>query len=392
MVLREKRERAAQLGLTLAEAEEQDLLQQAVESSRAEGGDEAGADDDDDAPRGGIRGISSSVVKGSVMGSVKGCDSDEEDSDDDEEFEYGDEGGGVVVAGSAGAGSGGAGSGGSLPERDREESIWEGLPVDATLLVHSFIGDVDMLGYIACVSRQRYVDKSLSPSPMEKQGLCLLNEQVYRHYCRQIFLHQYPDRKLNLSKFRSYKSMLIHRPRLRTNGFYTLKTLHTRAPCNDNFWEERKTKSIEVAWNRHMRFYDGGLLLYSLSTAEAFEGPLGGIGGGGMGSVGVMRPVPKKIFVGSFSSKGREVSVRVPMHYCTIMFTLTVLDGSESYSKYGGKHSVLRIDTHSQVGRDGSLYDIRLPANCDMRFHRMDYLSPAHNQDLLPHADADVLL
>ena len=139
-----------------------------------------------------------------------------------------------------------------------------------------------------------------------------------------------------------------------------------------------------MAWNRHMRFYDGGVLLYSLSTAEAFEGPLG--------HERNMRPVPKKIFVGYYTSKGKEISVRVPMHYCTILFTLTVLDGSESYSMYGGKHSVLRIDAHSQLGRDGSHYDIKLPCNCDMRFYRLPYLSAAHNEDVLVHAEADALL
>ena len=358
MILRENKEKAAQLGITVAEFEEQLHIQKAVESSRV-------AEEKEDALPSPMRERTEKdrIDTGNVVELAE--DSDE----DDEVFECGDSNVDLkreLILN-------------SLPEGDREESLWEGLPGDVTLLVHEYIGDVDMLGYLACVSRQLIIDKNEPTRLVQKQGLCFLNQLTYKYYCEQVFLRQFPDRKLNLAKFCSWQSMLIHRPRLRTNGFYTLKTLHTRAPCNDNFWEERKTKSIETAWNRHMRFYDGGVLLYSLSTEEAHEMPLG--------DEYNMKPIHKKVFVGSYVAKGKELSVSIPMHYCTIMFDLRILDGNMSYSMYGGKHSVLQILTHSQLARDGSRYELNLPVNCDMKFYRLSYLSAAHNDNVLVHAD-----
>ena len=143
----------------------------------------------------------------------------------------------------------------------------------------------------------------------------------------------------------------VLRPRIRTNGFYCLRTLYSRAPSNDSFWEEKITQSVEVRvvhkalekktglenlaiimlrmsnavpislyhheriflplflslffqvkFYRHMRFFDDGRMLYSLDTVEpddmAKHLTLGAV-------------VPKKIFEGKYTLVGKTVHVEV---------------------------------------------------------------------------------
>ena len=56
-----------------------------------------------------------------------------------------------------------------------------------------------------------------------------------------------------ISSLSSFNHFYLHiflnpvlRPRIRTNGFYCLRTLYSRAPSNDSFWEEKITQSVEV--------------------------------------------------------------------------------------------------------------------------------------------------
>lgn len=81
---------------------------------------------------------------------------------------------------------------------------------------------------------------------LSKQKIFRPTEAVYRFFCERIYLAQTAKGQLRIENWRSWKRMLVMRPRLRVNGFYCLKTLYTRAPCNDRFWEEKKTQSIEV--------------------------------------------------------------------------------------------------------------------------------------------------
>lgn len=51
---------------------------------------------------------------------------------------------------------------------------------------------------------------------------------------------------IQVENWLTWRNMLVYRPRLRTNGFYTLRTKYSKGYCNDNFWEEKQYKSIEV--------------------------------------------------------------------------------------------------------------------------------------------------
>lgn len=96
--------------------------------------------------------------------------------------------------------------------------------------VLEYVGDPDMMGYLLMTSKSVF-----QPT-----------ERVYRFICESIYPKQTLKHTLNIDKWLSWRRMLINRPRLRLNGFYSLKTLYSRAPCNDNFWEPKQYQSIEV--------------------------------------------------------------------------------------------------------------------------------------------------
>jgi hypothetical protein len=108
-------------------------------------------------------------------------------------------------------------------------SLWEAIPQVIFDQILMFVGDIDICGYIALVSR------SHRPS-----------ELVFKFYCKYIFSLQIPYPKFDVSKWGSWRSMAINRPRLRLNGFYSFRFIFTKAHCNDAFWEPKSHQSIEV--------------------------------------------------------------------------------------------------------------------------------------------------
>jgi hypothetical protein len=184
---------------------------------------------------------------------------------------------------------------------------------------------------------------------------------VCKLFCQATYPQQFGNKKLVVSNFgNSYLLMLIHRPRIRINGFYSVSTLYSKAPNHDNFWEEKRTMSVEVRFYRHLRFYNNGRVLYSLDIVNPWD--IAALLGQG-------RPIPKKIFEGTYAAKGREVIVSVNMAYCLMQFYLVILDGKEGYSRYKGSHSILRLTKHVQVVR-GITTEFPLPINADFRFFR----------------------
>lgn len=113
---------------------------------------------------------------------------------------------------------------------DEDSGPWGQLPFELVDKVLCFVGDPDMLGILRIASRNTF-----QPS-----------EAVYRFVSEYIYLRQCAKKRLIVGNWGSWKNMLINRPRIRTNGFYTLRTSFTKAPCNDAFWEEKKREFIEV--------------------------------------------------------------------------------------------------------------------------------------------------
>jgi hypothetical protein len=135
-----------------------------------------------------------------------------------------------------------------------ELSIWQLLlPQDLSLRIILFLGDVDMCGYLMQIAKTN----CFKPT-----------ELIFKALCERIYTSQSKKKLMIVENWKTWRNMLVFRPRIRTNGFYSLRTLYSRAPSNDSFWEEKITQSVEVKFCRHMRFFDNGRMLYSLDTVE----------------------------------------------------------------------------------------------------------------------------
>ena len=134
-------------------------------------------------------------------------------------------------------------------------NLWCSLPSDIGHLISMFV-DIDCCGYLYMIS---------------KQWTILPNEETYRSLCFYIFLSQSSMKKMNVLKWGTWKNMLILRPRLRTNGIYTLRTLYSKPPVNDRFWEEKIREFPEARFYRHLKFFNNGRLLYSLCNTPGIE-------------------------------------------------------------------------------------------------------------------------
>jgi len=256
-----------------------------------------------------------------------------------------------------------------LSELVEEGGKWHTLPYEMVDRILMFLGDIDMMGYLAITSRTTF-----QPS-----------EVVYEYLCRITYPMQTAKKTLQVENWLNWKNMLIHRPRLRTNGFYTLRTMYSKGYCNDNFWEEKQYKSVEVKYYRHMRFLDHGRMFYSLDIVEPTD----------MAKwMATAAPLPKRIFEGRYTIVRREVTVEVPLHYCNMRFVMILLDGDDGYE---GKCNMLRLISHSSTplprrtpGQNNNHHNINhhqhhghpaepaavhrveytLPQVADLRFHR----------------------
>jgi hypothetical protein len=167
-------------------------------------------------------------------------------------------------------------------------NMWCDLPTDVGAVICEYL-EVDYCGYMMMISKLW----SIVPS-----------EALYRRFCQEIFRSQTTKKILNLKNWGgSWKAMLISRPRLRTNGVYSLRTSYCKPPVNDRFWEEKIREFSETKFYRHLRFFDDGRLLYSLCNSSCEEtSPL----------LEHFLPQPgRKIFEGSYQLSKDVVLVRV---------------------------------------------------------------------------------
>lgn len=185
-----------------------------------------------------------------------------------------------------------------------EGGKWHGLPSDICDKIWYYIGasNIDMIGYISMAS---------------KQHIFRPTEACYRYFCEVVFVGQTSRGRLRIEKWMSWRRMFILRPRLRTNGFYCLRSLYSRAPNNDNFWEPKRTQSVEVIYFRYLRFFNNGSVLYALSTVEPHvmtRQLLSGL------------PEEKRIFLGHYTLRGRNLEIEVTIcYFLYFMFTSLLL-------------------------------------------------------------------
>jgi hypothetical protein len=210
-----------------------------------------------------------------------------------------------------------------LSSTSSELCIWQThLPPEITIKILQILLDPDMCGYLCCVAKT---------NPFKPP------EAVYRSLCEKIYTNQTRRKQLVVENWVSWRNMLVFRPRLRTNGYYCLRTLFTRAPCHDNFWEEKKVQSVECKFYRYMRFLENGKMLYSLEVIEPelmARHLKRGVG------------LAKKVFEGTYSVCKREVCVEVEMHYAMVYFTLLITNSEDGFE---GSFNTLRIVEHSSA-------------------------------------------
>jgi hypothetical protein len=167
-----------------------------------------------------------------------------------------------------------------------EGGSWHLLPQVLVDHILTLLGDPDMCGLLHCTSRRTFQ----------------ASENVYRFLCEITYPRQTTKKTCRMENWRSWRNMCVMRPRLRTNGFYTLRTMFSKAHCNDEFWEEKRYESIEVKYYRHMRFFDHGKVLYALDITEPED----------MVRVfAAAAPVPKRVFVGTYTLVKNRLRVEV---------------------------------------------------------------------------------
>lgn len=225
--------------------------------------------------------------------------------------------------------------------------LWLDLPPFVSDRILLYILDADAMGYLCIVS---------------KNNPFLPREMVYKQICERIYLNQTQKKKMEVQRWGgSFRMMLLHRPRLRTNGIYSLRTLYTKPYSNDAFWEEKKLESVEVKFYRHLRFFDNGKVLYSLDVVDPWD------------AFRIFKrgtAVPKKVYEGTYTLAGHDVTLEIDCKYAIMFFRLILANGCDgSDLGYSGSFNLLKLIEHKGLIH-GNICQFSLPQNTDMRFFR----------------------
>jgi hypothetical protein len=112
-------------------------------------------------------------------------------------------------------------------------NFWFDLPREVGDIVVEYIEDIDTLGYLNMICHMWPI---------------IPNQFAYATSCRRIYGQQSVKKIVNVQNWGNWRNMLILRPRLRTNGFYSLRTSYFKPPVNDAFWEEKLHEFHEVVF------------------------------------------------------------------------------------------------------------------------------------------------
>ena len=113
-----------------------------------------------------------------------------------------------------------------------KQSIWVHFLADVAEIVMEYLDEIDTCGYLNMIS---------------KDWTILATERTYSRLCHRVYLRQTQKKALVVDQWGGlWRSMLVNRPRLRTNGVYWLRTSTWKKPHNDMFWEDKISEFIEV--------------------------------------------------------------------------------------------------------------------------------------------------
>ena len=198
---------------------------------------------------------------------------------------------------------------------------------------------------------------------VSKHGF-LINQET-REFAYSIIAHKMFKNRVKLHKLKSYKELIMRRPRVRLNGLYSLRIIYNRRPSNERFWEETRYEDIEVNFHRHFRFLPNGQCLYSLDVRSPDEISV------------IMRralPIQKVLYKGIYVIDKGIVEILVNLNYTVMRFKLKISDGNEraafiSGTTYQprGKFNCLRLFEHASLGKIADEIDIwnSIEKNCN---------------------------
>ena len=243
--LHEKKEIASRRGMTIGAFEEEMYLRQATDLS---GQQEAEAH----------RYISTFMVSNGEVenvdaGEEEGKIGDEDDEEEEEEEESEQE-----------SGSENKIKDGSEHARLTEEEVAMGhggriclLPDEILYRIMTLI-DMDSFGICAMVSPHWSFFSS-------SDGM------AFKLLCERSYLKQSKKKILNLQRWKTYRNMFIHRPRVRLNGVYVLKYKHIKRIQRDMFTEIPMGAVLEQVYYRYLCFQENGDVLYALTAAPPYD-------------------------------------------------------------------------------------------------------------------------
>ncbi|CAM9280616.1 unnamed protein product [Chrysoparadoxa australica] len=156
-----------------------------------------------------------------------------------------------------------------------------------------------------------------------------LDEQVFRYLCEQTYLKQSAKKQLNVARWRSWRRMLIHRPRLRTNGIYFLRNSYLKQPVLDMWTTAQPGELLKVTHFRYMRFLPDGTVKYALLCEPPKQ------------ALKHFKANNCKILRGNYLVTGNQVNVVVYPHYAKVGFALELKHGI-----WGGHFATLEMKEH----------------------------------------------
>lgn len=351
MIIRERRQEAARRNISVAAVEEDEVLLQAVKESLL-------------CTRNTDKGASFSATTTPIKATAHTLLPDltvyEQDNDDNIYDDYIDT---PIITNTIAQAITKPVETGTVTDADVDEeaisynSIWYKLPTEISQVI---------LLQLLCVDTTAMLHIVAKNNPFQP------TEIIYKALCQHIYLKQSNKKTLLVNKFQnSYYYMVSNRSRIRTNGFYTLRTTYTKPPCNDVFWEDRRVECIETKYYRHLRFINNNKVLYNQDIIDDID----------IKAI-LVKPVSKKVYIGDYTLVGRKLVVTIELHYCVMYYHFNILDGCDGYDEgYCGKFNLIRLIEHSALphvysnnntaGASTALIQFPIPQNCDFRFSRV---------------------
>ncbi len=183
------------------------------------------------------------------------------------------------------------------------------------------------------------------------------DETIFETFCRAVYPKQTKLYGLRPERWQGWRRMWITRPRVRTAGYYVLKTSEWKKMEKD-LWtpKEDKRTHVEISWYRYFRFFDNGISLYQLSEDNPHK-------------IGPKMMKGRCGYWGTYQIYRREVTMNVQLPHSYFRFRFQIAHGER------GHFCVLEFLSHLQIITQGQReIEVvhKLPYPTDFRFRIFD--------------------